>query len=639
LATPIDSSTPVSRVSPMDPRPTVPLPTNASAIEASHATGDRSPLPRRLLGIALVIVVLGLAVRFGWPHSISFAGEQIDSIALAWKSWNQGPPPHGLRASVGIDMPPLFVWLVMIPVWFTRDPVLVTACFALANLGALILLGVTLRRAFGAQLAWMTVILLAAAPWPVLFSRKIWAPDLSLPFQVLFLWALVRWLEQRTRGRLVLVVVVLAASFQIHPALWFTGPAAVVWMLAYRVRVPWRDLAIGVLLALVPYAPWIHYQFASGFDGFGVAFTHTVGERAVPEAVLWSRSLVDVLAMPFQLAGGTRLDLAIGSKAHGLWAESSTTTALLYLQRGICVLTGIGFVAALVHSLRRAAWRPRSAPTSTATLVLGLCAIQVVAVIAQLLLVKRGAVPHYLFVLVLPATIAFAWGIDHAARKLFASRPTAGVVFASVIALIHAATTVSFLEFIRTRPDAIFRIYDPPYAAVRENLHLALDRAIDEALHGRERRREITAALQPRFESATEVLVRLDPADPARTAGELRDLELGGSESGTAWRTVGRSPWWKLRPFEIPPDRAVLLRIDLTVPADSLFQVCYQTAAQPMWTRRQTISIPLVAGRTQEVVLLDAPDLLPEIGMRLAVYRATIHALELRAVEQGTGAR
>lgn len=612
---------------------------SSSAIEHPNATGDRFELPRRLVWIAGFVVLLGLVVRFGWPLSMSFAGEQIDSIALAWKSWNHGPPPYGLRASVGIDMPPLFVWLVMIPVRFTRDPVFVTACFALANLGALVLLGVTLRRAFGARLAWMTVLLLAAAPWPVLFSRKIWAPDLALPFQVLFLWAIVRWLEQRTRGRLIVAVVVLALSFQIHPALWFMGPAAVIWLIAYRVSVPWRDLALGIFVALLPYLPWIHYQWTSGFDGFGVALTQTVGERALPDTLLWSRSLVDVLVMPFQLAGGTRLDLAIGSKAHGVWAESSTTAGLLLVERVICVLTAVGFVAALVHSLRRCAWRARSAPTSIATLVLGLCTILVVGVIAQLLLVKRGAVPHYLFVLVLPSTIAFAWAIDRAAKSLFAARPAAGFVFASTIALVHAATCVSLLEFIRTRPDAIFRIYDPPYGAVREDLHRALDRAIDEALHGRERRREITASLQPRFDAATDVLVRLDPADPSRAIGELRDLDVRESEAGAAWCTAGPSPWWKLPAFDIPADRAVLVRIDVTVPADALFQVCYQTAAQPKWSRRQTISIPLAAGRTQEVVWLDAADLLPEIGMRLAVYRATIHALEVRAVERDSGAR
>ncbi len=587
---------------------------------------------RKLAWAALLVLLPALAVRLGWPDTISFGGEQIDAIALAWRAWHEGLPDRGLRVSVGVDMPPLFIWFLMIPVAVTRDPILVTGAFALANLAGLALLGVALRRSMGARIAWMTVLILASAPWSVLFSRKIWAQDLILPLHALFLWALVRWLESRTRARAVVALVALGLLFQIYPGTWFLALALLVWVVAFRVRLPWRDLALGGALALIAYIPWLHYQFTSGFDGFRLALSQRGAEGAGPELASWSRSTFDLLLLPFHVAGGSRLDLAIGLDAYELWAYSLPAALLLGLQQAVFALAGLAFVAAAAFTFKRCFRSGHLGPASPATLVLGLCVLEIVAVVGQLGGLGLGAIPHYAIVLALPVCVVFAWAIDVGTQRLWGSRAWTGVAIAASIALVHAATAVSLLEFIRTRPEKIYIIYLPPYGHARVKLDRALDRALDDVLHAEGRRRERASQLQTRFEESHEILLRLDPLDPWTGFHEVQNIELEGGAEGVAWRTVGPSPWCSVAPFEIPPARAVLLELDISVAVDTTIHLLFQTRRHNGWNRRQLVEIPLVAGRTREFVLLSDADLLPRIGVRMGIHRATIHALEIRAV-------
>jgi len=607
----------------------------ASPVEraASWSADGAASWSRKHTWAAVLVLLPALAVRLGWPSTISFGGEQIDSIALAWRAWHEGLPERGLRVSVGVDMPPIFLWFLMIPVAVTRDPILVTAAFALANLAGLALLGFALRRSLGVRIAWMTVLLLASAPWSVLFSRKIWAQDLILPLHALFLWTLVRWLEQRTRGRAIAAIVAIGLLFQVYPGTWFLGLAFLVWAVVFRVRIPWRDFAIGCAIALITYAPWIHYQVVSGFDGFWLALSQRGAEGSAPDAASWSRSTADLFLLPFHVAGGSRLDLAIGLDAYELWAYSLSDAVLLGLQQGVFALAGGSFLLASAWTIRRAL-RRGAEPTNSTSLVLGLCVIEIVAVVAQFAWLRLGAIPHYAIVLALPVCVVFAWGLDRAARRLAPRRPGSGFAVAAGIALLHAATSASLLEFIRTRPEKIYIVYLPPYGHARAELDGALDRALDDVLHGDDRRRERRDRFAERFDESDSVLLRLDPDNPSTGFADLRMLELVGGSEGVAWRTFGPDTWCSIAPFAIPPGKPIVLKLDLTVPADAMIHLFFQRESVPKWNRRQIVEIPLRAGRTCEFVLIDAPDILPRLGLRMGVHSATIHALEIRAVDR-----
>jgi hypothetical protein len=123
---------------------------------------------------------------------------------------------------------------------------------------------------------------LAASPWAIFYSRKVWAQDLLLPFVVLLISLLYAWLVEGRRWALCGALVTLSVLTQIHFAALALVPvvaAAVVATVVWRVHACkvgrrlagrkaaalWLPLGVGVALAALLYAP---YLIADAQDGW-----------------------------------------------------------------------------------------------------------------------------------------------------------------------------------------------------------------------------------------------------------------------------------------------------------------------------------------------------------------------------------
>jgi hypothetical protein len=216
--------------------------------------------------VASAIVALAAWLRLRELDLAEFKLDEAVAVDLARDVLHGRWPVVGLRSSVGALNPPLFVYLMALPLAVRNDPLAATAFVGVLATVAVALTYVALRPRFGAFTALGAAALFATSPWAVLFGRKIWAQDVLPVVTVTLLWTLLVTLE-RTRTRIVLLVPVLVcAAFQLNfSALALAVPVGI--LLLYRAReVHWPAFIAGTALAVLLLAPWLGHETTHGFN-------------------------------------------------------------------------------------------------------------------------------------------------------------------------------------------------------------------------------------------------------------------------------------------------------------------------------------------------------------------------------------
>ncbi|MFP4053749.1 MAG: ArnT family glycosyltransferase [Phycisphaerae bacterium] len=227
--------------------------------------GDFAADPRPIAGVPpmavrvllAVVIVLGLAGRVVWPGSTVFCDDQARAVALAEDLSEGHWPSGGLVNSGKFRNLPGFVYLLA-PVWgLWPSPVALVLATGAVNVAAVLLAGWLMRRWVGSAPAWWATAFLAAGPWPIHYSRWIWAQHLLFPAALLVYLFLKRWLEGKRWAPLG-VALTLTLLVQIHLAGVVLGLAifALLLLLA-RPRTHVLPLAIGAVVAIASVLPWL----------------------------------------------------------------------------------------------------------------------------------------------------------------------------------------------------------------------------------------------------------------------------------------------------------------------------------------------------------------------------------------------
>lgn len=202
-------------------------------------------------------MLLAAVLRMGWPGLTEFKYDEARVSALALDWIHGGPLPlSGMVNSVGMNNPPGGVYVLALPYALWTNPIGATLFLAFLNVLAVVACYAFARRWYGPVAGWTSALLFAAAPWAVLYSRKLWTNNLLPPFVVLVVAAgYLALVEGRSRWLIVLPASVVAVVVM-HPS----GVALAVWALAalviFRRQVRLRPLAIGLLPAAAAGAPY-----------------------------------------------------------------------------------------------------------------------------------------------------------------------------------------------------------------------------------------------------------------------------------------------------------------------------------------------------------------------------------------------
>ncbi|HEY6539324.1 MAG TPA: glycosyltransferase family 39 protein, partial [Ktedonobacteraceae bacterium] len=181
---------------------------------------------------------------------------QMAHDALAHGLW----PISANRASTGALIPPLFVYVMMIPSAFTSNPVAGNILIALCNVAAVLLTYIFVRRYYGRLAGAISALLYATAVNVIIFSRDIWQPDLLPLFVILLLFMLFRGVVEGKRYWFLPAALLIGAMYQFHStAIYLLAPLLVAVVLAYK-TIRWRELPLAAFGLLLLYAPYIYLE-------------------------------------------------------------------------------------------------------------------------------------------------------------------------------------------------------------------------------------------------------------------------------------------------------------------------------------------------------------------------------------------
>lgn len=335
----------------------------------------------------------------------------------------------GLTSSSGAANPPLYVYVVAAVIGIHDGPLFATASVAVLSVVAVVLTYVVARPRFGAPVALVAAGLFATAPWAVLYGRHLWQQDYLPVVTVLLLWSLLVVLE-RPRTRVAFFVPFLGlVTVQLNlSSVALALPIGAV--LAYRARrVDWRAVAAGVLVGLIPLAPWLAHDAKHGFRDFSLIANNGRGHGGTA-----GTGTIEAIRQTVHLVSAEGWSFVVGPQHQPGVAYTLGRIAGI----AVVVLLGLGIVSSLV-AIARGGLGPDT--TRRALLLVWLAGIW----ISYITSTKSGVGPHYLIVTYPVTFILAALGLVDVTRDL----RVVPLAAATLAVAAFVAFSVSFQQFVQ----------------------------------------------------------------------------------------------------------------------------------------------------------------------------------------------
>jgi 4-amino-4-deoxy-L-arabinose transferase-like glycosyltransferase len=374
------------------------------------------------------LLLLAAVVRLARPGLTEFKADEGRLLTAALAMADGEFAVHGISSSVGFPNAPMSVWLYALPLVLWPHPYATTLFTGALSLAAVAGVYWLARRYWGRSAATIAALMLAVSPWAIVFSRKIWAQNL-LPLFVVG-WAIgaaLAFVEGR-RAFIVLYLICLAVTVQLHPAAIALVPATILLLIVFRRRVDWRYLILGGVLAALTAAPFLWYLWERWRAEGGLPFTtgQATGEVSF-----------DSLRLAFEIVIGAGLRPLAGEGYVGLPGES--VIRLLWLTT---ILAGIAWTLMQVIQHRE---RPAAA-VGFITLLWFLCP-------ALFFLWHRTPVYVHYFIVALPAAYMMAGaGLGQAIDRLKPGSRAVAWVAVVIVAGLQLAVWGNLMSAIARDP-------------------------------------------------------------------------------------------------------------------------------------------------------------------------------------------
>ena len=333
-------------------------------------------IPILLLAAGLRLTQLGLA---------EFKYDEATTARSALSIVRDGElPALGMISSLGPHNPPLMSYVLAVPFAVSPDPRVATGWIALLGVVAVGLTFWIGRAYFGPTVGGLAALLLAASPWAVLHSRKVWAQNLPL-LTLLFIAAVLALIVRRKPWALTGALAAAGGLVGLHlGGLAFVAILCVLALLFLR-RIRPLPLLVGLILFALILGPYVVHDAQHGWPNL-----RAFGAMATSE----STTDLQAARVAAMATGGYHLEDLAGER-HA--AFTSGIVDLRWLDQVEMALLWVGAASVILRvGLEALQNRGRLSKTGSARLVL-LCWL---CVPVGLLLRHSGAIlPHALSVL------------------------------------------------------------------------------------------------------------------------------------------------------------------------------------------------------------------------------------------------
>ena len=376
----------------------------------------------------LLILLVAALLRLLNLDYMEFKRDEADNLFLAADLVSGKTfPLVGIPSSIGTYNPPLFTYLMGIPLFFSRNPVIAAGFVALLNCAAVGLSHVFCRRYFGRIVALIAAVFFAVNPWAVFYSRKIWQQDLLPLFVIGFFYGLFAVVCEGRKKHLLTCFACLAATTQLHFSSIYFLVVLVLVLAWFRPKIGWGCYLGGIVIALLIYSPYLV------FDLLNRGYNVKIYLRALS---LPSRFRPEALTTPFVL-GSTR-----GFMHFVDWPS-------------LDVLQGLLLAIGLVYLFFR--W----SDSRHAILILWLCIPSIFLLVSKLDLYRHYFIFFYPIQFVVVGIVAGALMQDLQPRNKVLSNVTLAVVV--VLAAYQLQSSVKFVTSITEREQLAWAEYGPEY--------------------------------------------------------------------------------------------------------------------------------------------------------------------------------
>ncbi len=471
----------------------------------------------RVIALAAALLILpGIWLRFRQLEWMEFGNDELAILRESYRAGHERFALHGIPASIGLPLPNFLLYLLALPVSWTRDPVAIVALVALWNVVGLACVLRALWRLVPPATALAGTALLASAPGPLLLARKIWNPDFLFGGVALLLLLLALHLERPRRWVTLGIFVVCALACGFHASAWPLLPCALVWAWILRVPLERRGVLLGLLALLVLFAPYLAYFVSSQFDDLRGLWWAQQGGAPIAEGWFEAFARHARAALDASCSG----ELLANATAVSWSAPLARAGATGYL-----IWTAVASLIVLLRApwLVWRAWRGAELTALDKLLVFG--ALFQLLLLAGYAQAHLPSLPHHCAVLIPFPTLAALWLAWRASAKL-GELPLVGA--SALVVLAHAQLFVDFQYELRRHGPPAGMHHALPFEPHAARWRAEIARSFDEIDSGhaaeraeQQRLQRGAAALRPAARRAADGRAgpRRDPLGPGRARG------------------------------------------------------------------------------------------------------------------------
>lgn len=213
-----------------------------------------------------MIILIAAYFRLAYVDLAEFKGDEARDAFVAKNFVENGIVPLvGAPTSVGGNAGPFYYFILSVPFFISANPIVASAFIAILNVVAITLTFKFSKEFFNERIALIASALVVASPFALIYSRKIWNPDLLFPFSVVLLYSLYSFAIKKKSKYLVPIGISFAILLQLHPVTLFLSPIILFVLVKFRKTVHAKHLLLGLVAAFLLFSPFFYFELQNGF--------------------------------------------------------------------------------------------------------------------------------------------------------------------------------------------------------------------------------------------------------------------------------------------------------------------------------------------------------------------------------------